>query len=258
MLQFVKREQMRRTRRDIAAAAQEGMDWLSFAARVNGAVNRAVPFDRACWHSVDPGTYLFTGLLGRNMVCSGSWLAEHEYVRDDVNKWVDLARSGQLAGALSAVTRGRVTASARVRSSIELGMPVGDELRVSFVADGTYWAAAGFLRDEGPCFDDGEVAFLAAVSSAIAEGFRRAVLVSSAGQDAGDASAPGVIVLDRHGHVDPGGLFGFYAARPSSRRARWLVRLRSSGVPVQDASSRRRLSAQAMYRWSRRVLGRPR
>jgi hypothetical protein len=33
--------------------------------------------------------------------------------------------------------------------------------------------------------------------------------------------------------IDPGGLFGFYAARPSSRRARWLVRRLSSGVPVQ-------------------------
>ena len=32
---------------------------------------------------------------------------------------------------------------------------------------------------------------------------------------------------------DPGGLFRFYAARLSSRRARWLVRCRSSGVPVQ-------------------------
>jgi hypothetical protein len=49
-----------------------------------------------------------------------------------------------------------------------------------------------------------------------------------------------------------------HAARLSSRRARWLVRLRSSGVPVQNASSRRRLRAQAMYTWSRRVLGRPR
>jgi len=201
-LRFVKREQMRRTRRDIAEAAQEGRDWLRFAARVNDVVGAAVPFDRACWHSVDPGTYLFTGLLGRNMICSGSWLAEHEYIRTDVNKWVDLARSGQLAGALSAATRGDVTASARVRSSIELGMPVGDELRVSFVADGTYWAAAGFLRDEGPGFDDGEVAFLAAVSPAIAEGFRRAILVSGIGQDTDDAVAPGVIVLDPHGHVE--------------------------------------------------------
>jgi hypothetical protein len=55
---------------------------------------------------------------------------------------------------------------------------------------------------------------------------------------------------------DPGGQFEFYAARPSSRRARWLVRCRSRGVPVQNASSRRRLSAQAMYTWSSRVLGR--
>jgi len=45
-LRFVKREQMRRTRRDIAEAAQEGRDWLSFAARVNDAVGAAVPFDR--------------------------------------------------------------------------------------------------------------------------------------------------------------------------------------------------------------------
>ena len=32
---------------------------------------------------------------------------------------------------------------------------------------------------------------------------------------------------------DPGGLFAGYAARASWRRARWLVRRRSSGVPVQ-------------------------
>ena len=49
-----------------------------------------------------------------------------------------------------------------------------------------------------------------------------------------------------------------HAARLSSRRARWLVRCRSSGVPFQKASSRRRLRAQAMYVWSSRVLGRPR
>jgi len=44
------------------------------------------------------------------------------------------------------------------------------------------------------------------------------------------------------------------AARPGSRRARWLVRRLSAGF----RSSRRasgRLSAQAMYRWSRRVFG---
>jgi hypothetical protein len=47
MLQFVKREQMRRTRRDIAAAAQEGMDWLSFAAQCRNL--RADEFGHAGW-----------------------------------------------------------------------------------------------------------------------------------------------------------------------------------------------------------------
>lgn len=198
----VKREQMRRASREIAAAAGEGRDWLTFAAAANEVISRVVPFDRACWHSVDPGTYLFTGLLGHNMVCSGPWLAQHEYVLDDVNKWVDLARSGQLAGALSAATGGTLTASARVRSSIELAMPIGDELRVAFVTDGAYWAAAGFLRDAGPHFDDAEVAFLARTSSLVAEGFRRAVLVSKIDDAAAEDHAPGVIVLDAHGQVE--------------------------------------------------------
>ena len=57
---------------------------------------------------------------------------------------------------------------------------------------------------------------------------------------------------------DPAGLFRGHAARLSSRRARWLVRRRSRGVPFQYASSRRTLSAQAMYTWSRRVFASPR
>jgi hypothetical protein len=42
---------------------------------------------------------------------------------------------------------------------------------------------------------------------------------------------------------------GPHVARPSSSRARWLVRCRSSGVPVQNASRRSRLRAVAMYTW---------
>jgi hypothetical protein len=220
-LRLVKREVVRRTRREIAAAAQQGLDWLSFAARVNDAVSRVVPFDRACWHSVDPGTFLFTGLLGHNMVCSGPWLAEHEYVLDDVNKWVDLARSGQRAAALSEATHGKVTASARVQSSIEFGMPVADELRASFVADGTYWAAAGLLRDEGPWFDEGEVRLLASLSGVIAEGFRRAVLVSDVEHSNGDDSAPGVVVLDGHGELES----------ISPHAERWLAEIAEQPTP---------------------------
>ena len=67
------------------------------------------------------------------------------------------------------------------------------------------------------------------------------------------------MVAEFEADLDPAGLlFRGHAARLSSRRARWLVRRRSRGVPFQYASSRSRLGAQAMYTWSRRVFGRPR
>ena len=44
---------------------------------------------------------------------------------------------------------------------------------------------------------------------------------------------------------DPGGLFAFYGASWSSRQARWLVRVRSSGWPFHQASSRIKLRATA-------------
>ena len=53
-----------------------------------------------------------------------------------------------------------------------------------------------------------------------------------------------------------GRIFGFHAARSS--RCRWVVRVRSSGLPVHRASSRIRLMAAAAVLCSRRVFGRPR
>ena len=79
----------------------------------------------------------------------------------------------------------------------------------------------------------------------VGNGEEAVAVVLAAGDALGDALVrPGRVVvhlvLGQDGaqvcfasDFDPGGLFGFYAARPSSRRARWLVRRRSSGVPVQ-------------------------
>src|ERR1019366_6057792 len=49
-----------------------------------------------------------------------------------------------------------------------------------------------------------------------------------------------------------------HEARASSRRARWLVRVRSSGWPFHQACSRIKLSATAALACSRRGLARPR
>lgn len=61
----------------------------------------------------------------------------------------------------------------------------------------------------------------------------------------------------RAGFEDPVGLLACHAARVKSRRWRWLVRVRSSGRPVHQASRRRRLIAVAAMACSSWVLAWP-
>jgi len=190
---------VRRTRSEILRLARAGHDWVSFASRATELIREVVPFERSCWHSVDPGTVLFTGSLTQNVSCSGTWVAEHEYVIEDVNKWGFLARSGRLAGALSLATHGDLTRSARHRSHKQYGLD--DELRGSFVSQGAYWGAGGFLRDRGqPWFTEDDVRLLVALSEPLGEGFRRATLAGAvAATQTATEDGPGVVIYDEQG-----------------------------------------------------------
>jgi DNA-binding CsgD family transcriptional regulator len=192
----------RRSRDEIARLARAGLDWVTFGSEASDAISSVVPFDRCCWHTVDPGTVLFTGSVNRDVRCSGSWLAEHEYVIEDVNKWWFLARSGRHAGATSLATHGDLSRSARHRSHEAHG--IGDELRGSFVADGNYWGAAGFLRDaDRPWFSEDDVRFLAALSGAIAAGLRAGLVNRAVETDVVVAAdGPGVVVFDERGQPE--------------------------------------------------------
>jgi hypothetical protein len=131
---------------------------------------------------------------------SGTWLATYEYLVDDVNKWWFLARSGRIAGATSLATHGDLSRSPGI-SHQPYG--IGDELRVSFVTGGTYWAAAGLLRDASErWFTEDDVRCLASLSEPIADGFRRALLVTAPGPVDSPADGPGVIVFDRDGNPE--------------------------------------------------------
>jgi DNA-binding CsgD family transcriptional regulator len=222
----MRREEVRRIRREISRLADIGLDWVTFASRASEALGRVIPFDRTCWHPVDPGTTLSTGSLVQNMICSGTWLAHHEYVVEDVNKWAFLARSGYRAGSLSHATHGNLSLSARFRSQEGA---LGDELRGSFVVDGGYWGAAGFLRDRGqPWFDQEEVRLLASLSPLLAEGFRRAILrLPVASEDVSD-DAPALVVLDEQGKIT--------SASPIAER--WLAELVEFPAPASADESR--------------------
>ncbi len=186
---------------ELTGLAREGLDWTEYVTTADQALTKAIDFDRSCWHTVDPGTVLMTGSVNRNVACSGSWLAEHEYIIDDVNKWDFLARSGRLAGATSQATHGDLTRSARNRS--HRGFGIGDELRGSMVDHDGYWAAVGLLRDlDRAWFSEQDVAVLASLSAIIAEGARRALVSTIAAQAMANTIGPGVVTFDAGGNVE--------------------------------------------------------
>jgi DNA-binding CsgD family transcriptional regulator len=219
---------VRRAREEIDRLARSGLDWVSLSAALSDVIAKVVPFERSCWHTVDPGTVLFTGTILRGLSCSGLWLAEHEYVIEDVNKWSFLALSGRVAGATSLATHGDLSRCARHRSQEAYG--IGDELRASFVADGTYWAAAAFIRDrDRPWFTEDDVRFMAAVSALVADGFRRALLHTVATSEVIlAAEGPGVIVFDEHG--------GAESLSPAAER--WIAELVEQPPPDSPAESK--------------------
>lgn len=193
---------VRRAHFELTRLADSRLDWVDLLARSSEIIDQAIPFDRSCWHAVDPGTVLFTGSVNREVACSGSWLAEHEYVVEDVNKWWFLARSGRLAGATSLATHGDLSRSARHRSHEAYG--IGDELRIAFVAGGTYWGAAGFLRDrDRPWFTEADVRGAAELSQVLADTFRRSLVSALSTADLIPAAdGPGVVVFDHYGRAE--------------------------------------------------------
>lgn len=187
-----------RVRQEIDTLAGEGRHWVEYVVDVARVVTPVVPHDAFCFHTVDPGTVMFTGSANYNVACSGSWLAHHEYVAEDVNKWSFLAQSGRIAGATSLATHGDLSRSERHRSHASIGF--GDELRVSFVSDGVYWGAAAFLRAAGePTFTETEVDTIRSLGASIASGLRRSMAATPPLSATRVEHGPGVVVFAADG-----------------------------------------------------------
>ncbi|GAB89385.1 LuxR C-terminal-related transcriptional regulator [Gordonia rhizosphera] len=226
-----------RTRDGIARVSQRGLDWVGFCSAVGHELSRVIAYERSCWHTVDPGTVLFTGSMNCRIECSGSWLAYHEYVVEDVDKWSFLAHSGRLAGALSIDTHGDLTRSVRHRSHAAYG--IGDELRVSFVSNGTYWGAAAFLRDaDQPWFTDDDVRTIAWLAAPIADGLRRAMLNRIAATSTRLDHGPGVVVFDENGEAE--------SVSPAAER--WIAEMVEIPTPTTAIESKTVQSVAARAR----------
>jgi DNA-binding CsgD family transcriptional regulator len=185
-------------RRDAAQSIIEacglGLDPEALRTRVLPRLRSAVPADALWWATSDPATLLFTGTYQEQIPeRTQPFFLENEFVADDVNKWVDVARDPDGVRTLSQATHGGMSHSARY-TEIFQPLGFGDELRGVFRVHGECWGSLCLHREAGRPFSPDDALFITRVAPHIALGIR-AGLVIAALDTAAVAHAPGVVLL---------------------------------------------------------------
>lgn len=193
-------EHARRIRGRVLVLCHAGLDSATLSREAEKQLHSVIPFDRACWHNVDPATSMVTSVHGKTAPMS-PLLPVLEYGDRDVNQYAALAQRAPTVGILSQATGGDPSRSRRYREVLE-PMEIGDELTASFTVDATFWGCVRLYRAAGrQPFDAVEAAFVAALAPALAEGFRNALLVPGLAE-AATPREPGVVLLDERYGVE--------------------------------------------------------
>ena len=187
----------------IAELAGHGRDLVSFWREATDVIATAVPFYATpCYYTLDPASLLATSHYHDGLPeIPQEWLAL-EYYEDDFNKMADVARSARGVATLHQATGGDPSRSAKYRVSMK---PLGGEQEVLAglrTRSGEVWGVLALYREPGQrLFDEDELKFLRAVSTHLAEGARRGLLLGEASDPEGP-EAPGLLVLDDSWHVE--------------------------------------------------------
>ena len=174
-----------RVRGDLVRLVHRGAGVREFSIRAARILASAVPFDGVCVLTTDPSTRLPTAEVVENGLPPAATrrLTEIEMRGEDFNTFDALADSEQGAATLSDATNGDLERSVRHR---ELKRPngFGDELRAVLAGDGAGWGRLTLLRaSDRRHFTREDAAFVASVSRHLAEGLRRAMLLTAATTD---------------------------------------------------------------------------
>ena len=175
-----------------------------------------------------------------------------EYYEDDVNKFADVARSATGIATLHEATRGNPSTSPRWHRFVALG---GDQELVAALRtrSGQVWGTVTIYREPGRrMFQADELRFVKEVSTHLAAGARRALLVGQA-IDAEGPDAPGLVVLSESWEVESTtpGVEHWLADLPDGDwdqgRLPWSV-LSVAGRALRTAENRNRPGEVAMAR----------
>ncbi len=214
-----------RARRHIEHLAQRGYETVRFWREATEVLRTVVPFDfHPCWFTVDPDDLLITGHFNAGLRETPKEIVRGQYVEDDVNSFVDLARSRQPASTVSAATSGDPAVSWRWRNLL---VPTGfdDALDAALRAHGRTWGALSLLhRSDQVPFTGPDVRFVARVSPALATGTRLGLLMTRASEPI-EEPAPAVLLVD--------GDMAVVSATPAAPL--WLADLPDNGRHVEGS-----------------------
>jgi DNA-binding CsgD family transcriptional regulator len=184
----------RDTAQSIIELCRTGLDPETLRDHLLPRLRRAVPADALWWATSDPATLLFTSTYQEQIPeRTTPYFLENEFIADDVNKWVDVARDPDGVRTLHRTTRGVMSESARY---CEIFHPLGfgDELRAVFRAQGACWGFLCLHREAGRSFTSDEALFIKSVAPHVALGLRLGLVIGAL--DAAEATrAPGVVLL---------------------------------------------------------------
>lgn len=186
------------------------------------AIAGTIPHLGACWHTMDPVTVIETRFRTMNLPPHDGRIAEFEYLRDDFNKFVDLARGPRHSGVLSEATEGDLTRSVRGREFNDR-YGVRGELRASLVADGVCWGSFVLFREAPDDFSSAERDAAHDLALVLGHGFRTAIARGGA-TTASPARGPGLILLDGDRRVE----------LMTGTAREWLDELQFDGEPAYD------------------------
>ncbi len=186
---------IRRTEQAIIRVCHAGLDSQTLRVEVINRLRKVIPADALFCATVDPATLLFTGSMVEEIpeYATPAFLA-NEFLQDDVNKFVHLARAARPVQSLYAATRGEAEQSSRYRE-ILVPMGFGDELRAALRIGSVTWGVMCLHRElAGSGFTTAEVALLERVAPHVAIGLRTALLMTETAANLG-TDGPGLVML---------------------------------------------------------------
>lgn len=187
--------------KEFVRLGHRGLDRTVLFEEAADLLRKIVPFDGACWHTLDPATLLITSHVTDLDGSGFPFICRNEYLQADVNKFSVLGRLASPVGVLSDAARGEPLSSARYREIFNR-RGWSAEMRGVFRLGSTSWGAVMLLRARGRSdFNGREAAFLATISKVLAHGIRTSLLHSPQLNDM-TQPAPGLILLGPRDEIE--------------------------------------------------------